>query len=118
MPQAWPPTLRFFIAHDGLSRSGPLGGTIRTQMDTGPAKVRRRFTAAPRRFTGVTPKMTKAELATFESFYETTLAMGALSFTAEDPLDCTSKTFRFVSGYEVVPTGRSFRVSAELEILP
>lgn len=112
------PSIPFFKAHGNLSRSGPQNAVIRTSMDAGPDKVRRRFTAAPRRFTGTTPFLTKTELETFETFFETTLQMGALSFTATDPLSCTTKTFRFVGDYKVNPAGRAFRVSAELEILP
>ena len=115
---SWPSTVPFFKGHGNLSRSGPVDAVIRTNMSAGPAKVRRRFTAAPRNFTGITPFLTKTQLATFETFFEVTLQMGALSFTATDPLDCTEKTFRFVGSYNVSPSGRAFRVSAELEILP
>lgn len=114
---SWP-AIPFFKAHGGLSRSGPVESTIRTSMSSGPAKVRRRFTAASKNFNGVTPFLTKAELSTFETFFSDTLLDGSLSFTAQDPLDCTTKTFRFVGSYNVTPSGRAFRVSAQLEILP
>lgn len=114
----WPASVPFFIAFGGLSRTGPQDAVIRTAMDHGPDKTRRRFTAAPRGYSGTSPFWTKAQLATFETYFETDLMMGALSFSAIDPMDCTVKTFRFVGGYTVVPVGRKFRVSAGLEILP
>jgi hypothetical protein len=114
----WPAGVPFFKAHGSLSRSGPVDASIRTAMAHGPAKVRRRFTAAVRNFTGATPFLTKAQLATFETFFADTLKMGSLSFTATDPLDCTEKTFRFVGSYSITPSGRAFRVSAQLEIMP
>lgn len=114
----WPPLVPFFNSLGEMSRSGPQGATIRTQMDAGPAKVRRRFTAAPMRFTGSTSFMTRAEVAAFEAFFAQDLAMGALPFEAVDPMTCTIRTYRFIDSYTVTPSGRSARISAELEILP
>lgn len=118
MPIEWPPLVPFFVALGDLSRTGPQGGTIRTQMDAGPAKVRRRFTAAPQRFQGATGFLSRGQLAAFETFFIEDLAMGSLPFLARDPISCTVKTFRFLDSYTVTPGGRRVRVSAELEILP
>lgn len=117
MPATWPPALPFFVTAS-RERSGPQDAVIRTQMSAGPDKVRRRTTAAPKRYSGTTPGYTRAELATFETFFADTLDMGALSFTATDPFDGNTKTFRFVGTYSVSPWGKGAQVSAELEILP
>ncbi|ANT39919.1 hypothetical protein RGUI_0846 [Rhodovulum sp. P5] len=113
------PSIPFFVARDGWQRTGPENAVLRTDMETGPAKQRRRTTAAPKRWSGAIPSLTAAELASFETFFDTTLQTGALSFTATDPADETVKTFRFVGGYRVTqPDPGVFRVAAELEVLP
>jgi len=91
---------------------------IRTEMSTGPAKVRRRFTS------GVRPRpcefiFTLAQLATFRTFFESTCAGGALSFSWTHPVDGTAITCRFVGqpSYRMVSATR-VRVSFECEVLP
>lgn len=114
----WPPLLPFFSALNSLSRTGPQGALIRTSMDAGPDKVRRRTTAAPLRFTGRTPFLSRAEVAVFEEWFVDLVASGALPFVAVDPMDCQPKTFRFLDSYTVTRIGNKFQVSADLEILP
>lgn len=114
----WPSDVPFFKVLPSISGSGPVGAVLRTQMDAGPAKVRRLFTAAPREFSAVTPPMTAAQFADFDTFYTDTLKMGTLSFTATDPRDCTDKTFRFVDGFNDRMAGKKRQVTAQLEILP
>lgn len=72
---------------------------LRTDMDTGPAKVRRRFTAALKRVS-VPIVMTGAERKVFDQFYITTLQEGSLPFDWEDPTTDEVKSYTFVS----VPT--------------
>ncbi|MFN8728100.1 MAG: hypothetical protein ACK5XB_21435 [Rhodospirillales bacterium] len=52
---------------------------LRTAMDAGAAKLRRRFTAAPRQIE-LTFRMTAAQVAVLRSFYEETTGGGALPF--------------------------------------
>lgn len=72
----------------------PQSQVIRTQMDAGPGKVRRRTSASvthvdvPVRFTG-------AEVATFQSWFADELGGGALSFTWKHPLTGVAATYRF-----------------------
>ena len=87
-------------------------------MGIGPDKVRRRTSASVRSRSGRLAKLTKAQLATFETFYATDLAGGALSFTATDPFDCAEHTFRFVDGYQLGRSGAYYTLEATLEILP
>lgn len=117
MPE-WPTNLPFFNLVADMTRSGPQGAVRRTQMDAGPAQVRRITSAAPKARGGRTPPLSLAQLEAFESFFSADLGEGALSFTATDPFDCVERTFRFVGSYEVSRSGRKFSITAELEILP
>ena len=63
----------------------PADVLVRTSMDFGPAKVRRRGTAGPRPVSG-SIIVTAAQLATFKTFFNTTLSGGALRFRWRDPL--------------------------------
>ena len=79
MPVNWPDTLPQFWQQDGYQETLP-DVTIRSEMDAGPAKSRRRFTAQ------VTPIKSKMNLSVaqkgyLETFYNTTTAGGSLSFT-------------------------------------
>lgn len=71
-------------------------GFIRTPMDTGPAKVRRRFSAVSSEME-TTVGLTAAQRATFDTFYATTLSEGSGEFTADDKVDGSTATYRFVA---------------------
>lgn len=100
-------------------------GKMRSPMDTGPAKQRARFTAVTKSFDGA-EIMTGAQLATFNTFYESTLGHGALSFTWIDPITDVAATLRFADGEpeetllrpDDTPNNRLYRVTLPLEILP
>jgi len=112
----WPSGVPFFVVE--AEQTGPTNNVIRTTVDVGPAQRRRRSTAAVRRVTARTPFLTKAQSTTFETFFRDTIADGALSFTATDPLDCTAKTWAFVGSYRKRRVGAAFVYTAELEVLP
>jgi len=78
----WPVSIPFFDLRSGYGAQ-PGENTIRTEMDIGPAKTRRRTTAAPSRVTGMA-YMTREEAQRFEAFYRDTLLDGAMSFTKTD----------------------------------
>ncbi len=82
----------------------------------GPAKRRRRATAGARRYTLVW-RLTKAELATFEAFYQADLKDGTLSFTMPKPRLAGTGTFAFVSEV-VAASAQTFDVTTVLEELP
>lgn len=91
---------------------------IRTEMDAGPHKVRRRFTAGVTKISG-SQRLTKSQVSTFETFYNTTLLGGSLRFTWKDPLGGTSAEIRFVSTPVISAHGiDDFAIEMELEILP
>src|SRR6266487_4561867 len=58
--------------------------TIRTSMDVGPAKVRRRTAAAPAKLVGRII-LQGPDRGAFETFYFNTTQSGALAFTVLDP---------------------------------
>ena len=86
------------------SDRGPLIGfseeiqdnVIRTQMDTGPGKVRRRFTYAPSHYT-MRFVFNTADTATFKAFFNTTLLSGVRTFDGlNNPRTGANATWRFL----------------------
>ena len=67
---------------------------LRTAMETGAAKTRRRFTAAPRQVE-VTFRVNAAQAAIFKSFFEETTAGGALPFDWVHPRHSRTKPRTF-----------------------
>ncbi len=123
MAIAWPSDLPQTYNKDDFTYTKQ-SGTIRTDMDSGPPKVRRRFTAVSTFYT-LSMIMTKTQFDSFETFFESTLKFGTLQFYAIDPLDVESvMEARFMVGsdtpYAVSPDGDSldFIISFQLEKLP
>jgi len=73
---------------------------IRTDMDRGPAKVRRRSTFEPEIYL-MSFLMTTAQLATFETWFDTNLLGGTARFDFTHPLDATTYEWRFMETYQV-----------------
>lgn len=88
---SWPTSLPEFQIPLQIRRQD---GTIRTSMDSGPDKVRRRFSAISKYFS-IAMNMDGSELGTLDSFYDTTLQGGSLSFDMNDPQTGVSASFRF-----------------------
>lgn len=93
MPATWPTTLPQYVLEAGYQETLE-DQTVESQMDTGPAKVRRRFTTSVRRFQ-VTIQCTEAQAVDFEDFYTVTLAGGSLPFEWVHPRTQVARTFRF-----------------------
>lgn len=117
----WPSTLPPIRLPVQSSRQD---GTIRTSMETGPQKVRRRFTATSRYYS-FPLRMTGAQFATLETFFDDTLGGGALTFTMDDPHTGSSETFRFQAPPEAefirggeAPNDRLLDVNIQLERFP
>jgi hypothetical protein len=87
-------------------------------MDAGTAKVRRRFTAAPRQIEA-TFKVNAAQTGILKTFFEDMTAGGALPFGWTHPREGTPATFRFLEAPRVAAiTGTLFTVAVKLEHLP
>lgn len=113
----WPSTLpQDFIEAEW--RESPPDNLIRSSMDVGPDKVRRRSTSNPRPVSA-RMIMTTAQVATFETFYITTLISGSLTFDIDHPRTETEVEMRFVTPPEYTPAGGGYWwVDMQLEILP
>lgn len=114
----WPSTLPQSFSGDGDYQETPESTVLRTAMDTGITKVRRRQTRGESRVSG-TMRMSAAQVADFVFFFQTTIKGGSLAFTgtlgrlgtlstyifAEDP------TIQHLGGYE-------YQVSMRLTVFP
>ena len=92
--------------------------TIRTDMDTGPAKIRQRTTAAVGSLM-VNYLLSTAETIALDAFYQTTLFGGSGAFDYTHPRTGATLSCRFVSPPEYAPVnGNYFKVTLTLEVLP
>ncbi|MGE0256916.1 MAG: hypothetical protein AB7N54_20005 [Alphaproteobacteria bacterium] len=118
MPNAeWPDTLPQDVLLDGYDEAFP-DVMLRTQMDAGPAKVRRRFTAAvvPMQ---VTVPLTRTQVATLATFFNDTLEGGTLPFDWVHPRTQDAATFRFTAPPKPRPqSSMAWLAVLQLEILP
>lgn len=90
---------------------------IRTQMDAGKAKVRRRFSAGVM-LSSMSMVLTTEEKNTLVAFYETTLVDGSLEFDWIDHLKGGAATYRFVAPPIFRAIGQViWKVTMQLEIV-
>ncbi len=113
---AWPATLPQRPLIEGFSEQPP-NLVVRSQTDTGPAKVRRRATAGPTRMT-LAFRMTADQLTAFRAFLHADLADRALSYSWTHPVTGQPGTFRIVDPPSWEPMGLAWRVGLTLEMLP
>lgn len=113
----WPDTLPEAPLLDGFHETPP-ATVIRTEMEQGPAKLRRRTTAGVGKME-MRYLLSKAEVAALESFYQETLGGGALSFAFTHPRTGLSVTCRFTEPPQYATTnGSYFLIALTLETLP
>lgn len=113
----WPVTLPTKPLIAGANETPP-NLSVRSQMDAGPAKVRRRFTAGERLLT-CDSLMTGTQVATLDEFYLDTLGGGVLAFNWVNPRTDATVEMRFVQPPSYRPVGNNkYLVSLHLEILP
>lgn len=117
MAQPWPTQLQQFFSQENFTFELD-DGVIRTDMEIGPQKTRRRYTKGVDRLSA-SILATSAEYSIFYSFYDTTLAGGSLPFTFEHPITKVPADFRF-RGKPTINTigGNYFSIQFQLEILP
>lgn len=113
----WPVGLQQKLDSESFEKK--FGSTsTRSDMDTGPAKVRSRFTDAVDNY-GCSILLDFSEYNTLQTFFKTTLNNGTLPFLFVDPFTETEETFRFVEPPSIRALGgRTFRVSMTWEKLP
>lgn len=107
---------------DGYEEGFP-NTLVRTQMDKGPDKVRRRFTAGTRTFT-IQLLLDETQVQTLDDFIDIDLEGGALRFDWTHPRTGASVQFRFIPvnndaivTYQTV-SSKFYRAQAQVEILP
>jgi hypothetical protein len=97
--------------------------TLRSQMDVGPDKLRRRASAGVRTFEAVLD-VTRTQVATLDAFYQADTAGGTLPFQWKNPRTGNTADFRFSSRPQYQPRaprgdGTEFwRATFGLELLP
>jgi hypothetical protein len=111
----WPDLLPSGLLEEGFSKQ-PQSNVIRTAMDAGPKKTRRRYTARAVNYSG-RQVFDAGELAAFEQFYHTVLADGALRFNFSDPVTGEIAEFRFTEDYISSAIDGLFEVSMQMERL-
>jgi hypothetical protein len=118
----WPASLPQKPLVDGYEERTP-STLVRTQMDKGPDKVRRRHTAGTRTFAQQL-ELSGSQVSTLESFIDSDLDGGALQFDWQHPRTGANVKFRFVPLDESTLVSYStigddvYRVQMQLEILP
>lgn len=91
---------------------------IRSPVELGPAKLRRRYTVDIILFS-VTLPMTKSEVDTFNAFYETTIDHGSLAFDWIHPRTEVANVFRLRTAPSYTTLGKdNYQISFEMELIP
>lgn len=113
---AWPASLPKPL------RSGygvePESAFIRTDMESGPARQRKRFTAVPEGI-AVSWRFKPAEMVTFRDFYADDINLGTDYFTCDFDIGYGIQTYnvRFTSAPKFQPLpGMNWSVSGKLEV--
>lgn len=113
----WPVTLPSSPLVEGF-RETPPETVLRSTMDQGPAKLRRRTTAGTGALS-MTYMLTRTQVDTLMDFFNETLAGGALGFDLTHPVSGASLTCRFRQMPAYAPVNSEFfRASIELEVMP
>lgn len=111
----WPTELPSKPLVDGFDEQGA-DNVIRSEMDAGPNKVRRRSTAAPEIYR-MTFEMSGQQVKILKNFYHDTLLDGSLKFDMSHPRTGDLETWQFKSPYRVVPRdGTRWRANIELSM--
>lgn len=115
----WPESTLPLIDINKFAYKSAENNMVRTDMEAGPARQRRRFTTGPK-MSEVTWLFTAAQLALFETFFDTTLSGGSAWFTMKVPIGGVNslRTVRFTEGYSAATTAREFmyQVTSKIEI--
>jgi hypothetical protein len=113
---AWPETLPQYVFIEGYNQAFP-DLLQRTNMEVGPAKVRRRSSCGAAPLNCIT-YLTDDQFETLDDFYNDTLSAGALRFAWLHPVYETAVEMRFTKVPAWVREGKDLKVTMILEILP
>lgn len=113
---AWPNTLPQRFLRDGYTEDGA-DNLIATDMSIGPAKTRRRSTAAVEQISGIV-MMSENQFSAFKAFVKADTKDRSLPFTFPDPHGGAALLVRMPHPYSISPVGIEWRVQISLEVLP
>ena len=109
----WPASLPQVLILDGLTAKKK-SAIVRTEMDAGPKKQRRRFTVTTKEFSGsIVVNETPRQI--LENFSDGTLKNGVLRFAMKDPQTLTYAEFRFQEDYDESSLDGNWRITMKLE---
>ena len=109
----WPDSLPQVLILDGLNAKKQ-NSVVRTEMDAGPAKQRRRYTVSQKDFKG-SIVVTENQRQTLEDFYDSVLGGGVLRFVMKDPQTLLPGEFRFKEHYDEDSLDGNWRITMTLE---
>lgn len=110
---SWPEALPQVLILDGLSAQKN-SNVIRTSMDAGPQKARRRYTIQSKNFDG-TVILSEEQRELLEYWYDNTLGNGTLRFKMKDPQTLQTAEFRFREDYREEAQDGLWRITLALE---
>lgn len=117
MAAVWPTSLPANFITSGFEMAQQ-NAVIRTQMDTGAPKRRRRFTAAIKMIKG-SMVLTTTQYSTLDAFYTSTLKNGSLPFDFAHPISGSSISCYFTEPPKYTANGPWLvNASISLEVLP
>ena len=111
----WPIELPKTLNIEGLN-SKRNSNVVRTTMDAGSKKVRRRYTASTKVFNG-SMILDAKQLFILNQFYRFILADGVYRFYFTDPQSLDVAQFRFMEDYTEISVNGMFEVTMSLERL-
>ena len=116
MSISWPISLQQVLNEDSFSFKG--GDTVlRSDTDTGPNKVRRRFTNSIDTMSA-SINITSAEYTTFINFFDITLNGGVNVFQLNHPITGVLSDWRFIGSYTISSIrGGNFKLGFNLELM-
>lgn len=99
------------------SRQTYKGGILRTETDWGPKKTRMQFTAVPLFFEG-SMYLTATQVATWDTFFYSTISGGATPFEWIHPRTGAAATCLITSDPTLEPAGVLFKLNFAFEVRP
>lgn len=112
----WPVTLPDQLLQRGYSQSCK-NVVLKSSMEIGPAKYRRRSTAGVQPVSG-NLVIDKDQLADLREFYDDTLLGGSLRFSWKDPVSLAACEFRFTESPSWTINSGWYNAAIQLELLP
>lgn len=116
MSALWPAELPQKFDESGFSEEFG-NNVITTEMDSGPPKKRRRFTASVDKISGKM-YMTQSQANTLETFYKTTCADGSIDVEMLHPRTGSSVILQWDAPPAITPAVSGVYVSLSFKVMP